>query len=116
MENKSCDNCYWTANHGKVANRHCAFKDEKPIENICDTHDFYCDHCKYGEEGDWSYDNTAEYEYNGKYYCFECLLKAIDVEKRPVEYYHYYLDGEYLSMDENDVIDILAKRMNVSYI
>lgn len=107
---KSCDNCYWTANHGRYATQHCAFSVDKPSENLCDSHDFYCEHCMIGENGDYSYQETAEYEYKGKHYCINCLVKEVGIVKKPIDVNQYYYMGDYIGSDfDNDLNDMIDK-------
>lgn len=80
---KSCDNCYWADKTGG-----CFFHTDKPP--ACNDHDYICCECE-GEK--------AEYKYNGKHYCTECILKEFGVEEYIVT--HYYKDGEQLGSDDD---------------
>lgn len=85
--NESCDNCYWKfCGHIKW----CAYENFKPNENKCVNYNATCDECN-GEQ--------TEYKYNGKYYCWDCLMKKFKVEEHTMV--SYYKGGEYLGNEDD---------------
>ena len=74
----------------------CIKKHEQPKENICDEYNGICCECD---------NEQAEYEYNDKIYCNECLLKEFNVTSATET--HYYCDGEYLE-SEDDMTEVIS--------
>jgi len=83
---KSCENCYWTP---CGSSKWCLHKEEKPEENICDEHSHQCNECN----------SLAEYKYDGKYYCEDCIIGEFQVETYDVK--HFYMDGCSLGTDDD---------------
>lgn len=74
---KSCEKCYWTDS---------AFKDS------------YCNKCKEFSKFEAFCPNCnediAEYEFEGKLYCADCMMQKLGIEKREVTTYEYYVNGD----------------------
>lgn len=83
---KNCDNCCWRL---KYDSKFCMMEEVSPKENICDLYHSECDKCG----------NRAEYSFNEKHYCGDCLLSEFEVEQSSVT--HYYHGGEYIGSDED---------------
>lgn len=90
MEEKSCENCSWKYKY--PIQRWCSFSKEEP-KKCCSEHNF---RCKCGD--------IAQYNYKGKRYCSECILKKFEVEEC-IEI-DYYLDGEYLG-NSDDIDEVI---------
>lgn len=98
--NKSCENCYWTL----YGDKWCVSQINKPTENICGNHNFICSECN---------SDKSEYQYKGKYYCLDCLLKEFNVEEYTVT--HYHIDGSPLGSDDDmtEVIENLDREIEI---
>ena len=91
LMDKKCDNCYWEG----FKDMFCAYEKNKPNESICNKHSFECE-CG----------SIAEYEFEGKYYCSDCLLKEFEVQESTTT--HYYLNGEHIGSDD-DLSEVIYK-------
>ena len=59
----------------------------------------------------------AEYEYDGKVYCSECLLEKLEEDKK-IESWKtksYMLDGEYLGNDNDNSLDEIIDSLSESF-
>ena len=75
---------------GNIISRvYCSYQEVKPRENTCNKHRFKCNIC-----GD-----CANYIFNDRYYCLDCLLNKFNCESSTTT--HYFLDGEYLGSDDD---------------
>jgi len=80
---RSCKNCYWSDMEGNC------FHYGKEKLTSCDSHKFVCSECI----------SEAEYKYNGKCYCTDCLLDKFDIEEALVK--QYFINGNLLGTDED---------------
>lgn len=98
QEERTCSNCYYL-HKSHIHNVYfCASHEaskEKP-DKICDKHLFCCSSSECLGE--------AEYKYNNKLYCVNCLFEELDVEQCTT--IEYYKDGEYLG-SEDDIVEVI---------
>lgn len=95
-----CSNCYWKDRTKYSERDWCGYYHEKPDK--CLYFEYECEICG---------NDPARWDYNGDYYCFDCLIRKLGVEEcTTVE---YYKDGEYLGSDEdiNEVVDGLNENI-----
>lgn len=89
---KNCNNCRWTKYGFYVF---CPFSKERPKDDVCKYHNYNCCECN---------TDIAQYEYNGKKYCADCLVSSNGIESEEVTYYVYHLNGKYIGDDIDEVI------------
>ncbi|SNR95902.1 hypothetical protein SAMN05446037_100295 [Anaerovirgula multivorans] len=82
---KNCDNCFWADSYGAF----CVYELNRPSNNFCKMHSSKCE-CGH----------KAEYTYNGKLICSDCLLEKFSVERKSFTMTNYYYNGDYLGNDE----------------
>lgn len=88
-----CDDCYWLS----YDNKECIYNKTNDISNkIDECKDFSkkCEECKI---------DMAEFKYNDKMVCKDCLLEKIELEE--ISTISYYYNGEYVG-DDNDVEEV----------
>lgn len=92
MEERSCENCYWS----RYRSQYCAWHKEEPEETPCKRHAFTCCSCE-SSKADFlvTHDNEP--------YCEDCLLEHLGVETFYVK--HYMYDDQYLG-DDNSMYEV----------
>ncbi|MDK3122635.1 hypothetical protein EHZ13_15100 [Clostridium perfringens] len=91
--NKSCLECYFKYSDPEG----CTWGEECFGKEICNKYTRKCCECS----------DQANYKYNGKYYCTDCLLEKFDIEEEKTT--RYYLGTRYLGDDD---IDTVVKNLN----
>lgn len=94
---KSCNSCCWE----NYKDKFCFYEVSKPEISFCNEHNPNCIDCGF----------KAEYSFNEKHYCTDCLLNEFEVEQSTVT--HYYHGGEYIGSDDdmNEVINNLDENV-----
>lgn len=98
--NKKCENCYYRSTAKYPHADWCSFSKEQPIEKVCEKHYFKCEGFCF---------NKARFDYNGKYYCGDCLMEKFDLYKE--ETISYYLDGKLIGTSD-DIYEVI-ENLNV---
>lgn len=76
---KSCKKCYW----GDV-------KESCKTCKKCEEYSGFLTYCTKCDK------EVSEFEYEGDFYCAECIMKELGIEKREVISRNYYVDGEFV--------------------
>lgn len=88
---RTCDTCHWM-----LCNGNCILDEEVNSGEECEYHVGSCSRCSCGR---------AEYLYEDRVYCSDCLMAIMGVEESLIT--SYYLNGEYLGSDNDDMDDII---------